>query len=95
MKYEIEYSGGSTDATWHGTVMVDADDAAQAAERVANDMACIPANVDAINPVDEVVDGIWTGNKKLDELREKASRSSTGVISVTIEDLNQILPIKR
>ena len=36
---------------------------------------------------------MWTGNKPLDNLRSKAAASVTGVISVSMEDLNEILPI--
>ena len=36
---------------------------------------------------------MWTGNKKLDELRSKAAAEPSGVIKVSIEELNQILPI--
>ena len=38
---------------------------------------------------------MWTENKTLDKLRSKAAASSTGVVRVTIEELNSILPIKR
>lgn len=37
---------------------------------------------------------MWTGNKVLDELRNKAALSSTGCITVSIEQLNSILPAK-
>ena len=33
---------------------------------------------------------LWTGIKTLDELRSKAAYESTGVIQVSIEQLNQI-----
>ena len=33
---------------------------------------------------------LWTGIKTLDELRNKAAFESTGVIQVTIEQLNKI-----
>ena len=33
---------------------------------------------------------MWTGNKKLDQLRSKAAASDTGVIPVSIEELNEI-----
>lgn len=38
---------------------------------------------------------MWTDNETLDKLRSKAAASSTGVVGVTIEELNSILPIKR
>lgn len=53
MKYQIEYSGGRGDQTWHGNVIVDADDAAQAIRKIENEIACIPAHIDAVNPLEE------------------------------------------
>jgi hypothetical protein len=53
MKYIIEYSGGPPDRVWHGQVIVEAEDAAQAIHKVENEMACIPASIDAVNPKDE------------------------------------------
>lgn len=35
---------------------------------------------------------IWTGNEALDKLRNRAALSPTGIISVSIEELNSILP---
>jgi len=37
---------------------------------------------------------MYTGNTKLDKLRSKAATSPTGVIKVSIEELNSILPVK-
>ena len=37
---------------------------------------------------------MWTGNEKLDKLRSKAATEPSGVIKVSIEELNEILPIK-
>ena len=37
---------------------------------------------------------MWTGNKALDDLRNKAASSPTGVIEVSVEQLNKILPSK-
>ena len=37
---------------------------------------------------------IWTGNKELDRLRSKAAASPTGCITVSIGELNKILPIR-
>ena len=38
----------------------------------------------------EEATNMWTGNKKLDELRSKAAASGTGVIKVSIEELNEV-----
>lgn len=34
---------------------------------------------------------LWTGNKVLDDMRSKAAASATGVITVSIEELNRII----
>ena len=36
---------------------------------------------------------MWTGNNELDRLRSKAAASDTGCISVSIDELNAVLPI--
>jgi hypothetical protein len=50
MKYVIKYSGGPADCVWRGTVIVEAENAAQAIHKIENDIACIPASIDAVNP---------------------------------------------
>jgi hypothetical protein len=53
MKYVIEYSGGRPDCVWHGQIIVEAEDAAEAIHKVESDMACIPAHIDSVNPKDD------------------------------------------
>lgn len=62
MKFLIEYSGGRADATWHGKVIVEADDAAQALRKIEMALDCIPASVDAINPADPDLGPIKEGH---------------------------------
>lgn len=40
----------------------------------------------------QILNPLWTGNEPLDALRSKAAASSTGCITVSIEELNSILP---
>jgi hypothetical protein len=51
--YKIEYSGGPADRVWHGEVIVEAEDAAQAIRKIENEICCIPASIYAVNPHDE------------------------------------------
>jgi hypothetical protein len=53
MKYVIKYSGGPAYCVWHGTVIVEAEDAAQAIHKIENDIACIPASIYAVNPQEQ------------------------------------------
>lgn len=53
MKFLIEYSGGPSDRVWHGRVIVEAENAAEAIHKIENEIACIPADIYAVNPHDE------------------------------------------
>lgn len=53
MKFLIEYSGGRPDQVWHGTITIEAEDAAQAIRKIENEIACIPASIYAVNPAEE------------------------------------------
>lgn len=53
MKFLIEYMGGAPDRYWHGTITIEANDAAQAIRKIENDIACIPASIYAVNPAKE------------------------------------------
>ncbi len=53
MKFLIEYSGGRPDQVWHGTITIEAEDAAQAIHKIENEIACIPASIYAVNPAEE------------------------------------------
>lgn len=53
MKFLIEYMGGTPDRYWHGTITIEANDAAQAIRKIENEIACIPASIYAVNPAKE------------------------------------------
>ena len=53
MRFVIEYSGGRSDQVWHGTITIEAEDAAQAIHKIENEIACIPASIYAVKPAED------------------------------------------